>query len=114
MAKKKKLATPDWILEGFDSEEDYNSSKGMKSEVKGEPVKKKSKKSISKKGKDKAFKVRLCPECGSDEVSVVIGQDTKDLWECKKCKWKGKDIVRKELSEDEFMKYLDDKGEKCC
>ena len=28
MAKKNKLATPAWIMEGFDSEADYNKSKG--------------------------------------------------------------------------------------
>jgi len=27
---KNKLATPAWILEGFDSEEDYNKAKGKK------------------------------------------------------------------------------------
>ena len=83
MAKKKsKLATPDWILKGE------------------EPPKKK---------KGKIFKIRVCPKCDSDEVAVVVGE--VGVWECKKCGWKGKDISQKELDEDEFMKYLDEKGE---
>jgi len=43
----------------------------------------------------------------------LIGEEGKkaDNWECKKCKWSGKDINEKELSENEFMKYLDEKGE---
>jgi transcription elongation factor Elf1 len=96
MAKKSKVATPNWILEGFDSEEDYEKSKG--------PVKK-------VKKAEKTFKVRRCPECGCDDVAVVVGQEAKGLWECKNCGWKGKDVKIEELSEDEFMKYLDDKGE---
>ena len=32
-------------------------------------------------------------------------------WECNKCKWSGIDIVEKELTEDELMKYMDEKGE---
>ena len=34
MARKKKLATPDWIIEGFDSPADYNKAKGIKKEKK--------------------------------------------------------------------------------
>ena len=89
MAKKNKLLTPDWIKEGFDSKEDYEKTKG---------------KSVKKKP-GKFFKVRRCPKCNSDEVKVVIGEI--GLWECKKCKWKGKDIKQDELSEEEFMKYMD-------
>ena len=33
---KEKLATPDWILEGFDSEEEYNKSKGINTVVVGD------------------------------------------------------------------------------
>lgn len=84
MAKKKsKLATPDWILKGE------------------EPPKEK------KKGK--TFKVRRCPECNSDEIGVVIGE--VGSWECRKCSWKGVDVKEDELTEDEFMQYLDEKGE---
>ena len=104
MAKKSKLATPDWILQG-----------------KKAPTK--------KKAEGKTFKIRECPKCGSDEVVVVLsgeeGSDEDELlatssklgqskgkgeWECKKCKWTGRDIVEKELTEEEFMEYLDEKG----
>jgi len=30
ISKKPKLTTPDWILEGYDSEEEYNKKKGIK------------------------------------------------------------------------------------
>ncbi len=93
------MKTPDWILEGFDSEADYEKAKGIK--------KKKTK-------EEKTFKVRRCPKCKSDDVSVVLGFDEgkgRGEWECKKCGWAGKNVIEEELSEDEFMKYLDDKGE---
>lgn len=92
------MKTPDWILEGFDSEEEYNKKKGIK----------------KKKASGKTFKIRKCPKCGSDEVSVVLGFDEgkgKGEWECKKCKWTGKNVREDEVSEDEFMKYLDEKGD---
>ena len=89
MAKRSKIKTPDWILKGDGSVN-------------------------SKKKKGKTFKVRECPKCGSDEVGVVItGEEGKSAgqWECRKCEWSGSDIEEKELNEDEFMKYLDEKGE---
>jgi hypothetical protein len=96
---KSKLKTPDWILEGFDSPEAYAKSKGVKTK---------------KKVTEKTFKIRVCPECGSDTVGVVLtgeeGRGTRE-WECKKCDWAGVDVGEKELTEDEFMKYLDEKGE---
>jgi len=95
---KSKLATPDWIIEGYDSQEEYAKSKG---------------KSPEKKDK-KTFKIRECPKCKSDEVQVVLtGEEGKGRgeWECKKCKWVGKNVIEKKLSENEFMKYLDEKGE---
>ena len=91
------MKTADWILEGYDSEEEYNKAKGIK----------------SKKKEGKTFKIRKCPKCRSDEVSVVLGFDEgkgKGEWECKKCKWVGRNIEEKEVSEEEFMKYLDEKG----
>lgn len=102
MAKKGKLSTPEWILEGFDSEEEYNKSKGVKS---------------GKKKSGKTFKIRECPKCGSDEIGVIIGgEEGKGVkgWECHKCKWTGRQPEEKELTEDELMEYLDKKGEECC
>lgn len=110
-----KLTTPDWIKEGYDSPEDYAKSKGK-------PVKKKKETSqvqsnLSKgRIKEKTFKVRKCPKCEGYNVNVVLsGSDSEQgggkEWECKNCKWHGKNIEEKELTEDEFMKYLDEKGE---
>lgn len=99
MAKKSKLSTPDWIKEGYDSPEEYNKAKGVKT---------KSKKS------GKTFRIRECPKCGSDDVGVkLVGEEGKsaDNWECRKCKWIGRDVITKELTEDEMMEYLDSKGE---
>jgi hypothetical protein len=100
MAKKGKLSTPEWILEGYDSPEAYAKSKGID----------------KKKKEGKVFKIRECPKCGSDEVGVVIsGSDSEEgggkEWECRKCKWNGKNVKEKELTEDELMAYLDKKGE---
>lgn len=92
------MKTPDWILEGFDSEEEYNKKHKIK----------------TKKKEKKAFKIRRCPKCNSDDVSVVLGFDEgkgKGEWECKKCKWVGRNVKEDEVSEEEFMKYLDEKGE---
>ena len=112
MAKKNKLSTPAWIMEGFDSEDAYNKSKGVKSEKKKGPS------SGSPKALNsgsKTFKIRECPKCGSDEVGVdITGEECKGgecNWECRKCKWKGQDIVEKELTEKELMEYMDKKGE---
>ena len=94
-----KLSTPDWIKEGYDSKEEYEKSKGIKSK---------------EKDKGKTFKIRKCPKCGSYDVAVLLtGEEGKGKgeWECKKCKWKGRDIKEEEVGEEEFMKYLDDKGE---
>ena|SRR3990167_778030 len=98
MPKKPKLKTPNWILEGYDSEEEYNKKEGIKTKKKG----------------GKTFKLRVCPKCQSDEVKVILGGEEgrgSKGWECKKCKWIGQSIEEKELTEDEFMKYLDKKGE---
>ena len=62
------------------------------------------------------FKIKECPKCKSDDVGVVLsGSDSEEgggrEWECHKCKWAGANIIEKELTEDEFMKYLDEKGE---
>jgi len=103
MAKKKpKVQTPAWILEGYDSKEEYNKAKGITDENKS----------------GKTFKIRRCPKCDSDDVGVVLsGSDSEEdsgtgrEWECRKCGWIGKDVKKEELIEDEFMKYLDERGE---
>ena len=97
MPKKSKLSTPDWIREGYDSKEDYEKAKGLSKSETGK--------------KEKTFKLRRCPKCHSSEVNVIVGEEVLGKWECKKCNWKGKDIKEEELSEDEFMKFLDEKGE---
>ena len=99
MAKKKsKLSTPDWIKEGYNSPGEYAKAKGK----------------TEKKKTGKIFKVRRCPECSSDEVGVILGgtegKGSKG-WVCRKCDWSGSDLKEDELTEDEFMKYLDEKGE---
>ena len=83
MAKKNKLKTPDWVLKG---------EKKPREEEKG-----------------KTFKIRLCPACASKNVSVVLGE--KHMWQCNDCSFKGTEIIEKDVSEEEFMKYLDEKGE---
>lgn len=64
---------------------------------------------MPKSKKQKTFKIKRCPKCSSEDVGVVIGE--KGIWECKKCGWKGRDVKEKELTEEGFMKYLDEKGE---
>ncbi len=98
--KKEKLKTPEWILEGYDSEADYNKAKGID----------------KKKKKGKTFKIRECPKCGSDDVGLVLSNSNAEEgggkeWECHKCKWKGSDIKEEELTEDELMKYMDKRNE---
>ena len=98
MKKKSKLSTPTWIIEGYDSPEEYEKAKGVK----------------EKKKEGKTFKVRKCPKCKSYNIGVqLIGEEGKSAknWECRECKWVGKDVIIEELTEDEFMKYLDEKGE---
>ena len=94
------MKTPDWIIQGFDSKADWEKKQGVKSEKK----------------KGKIFKIKVCPKCGSYDVGLVLSNSDSETgggkeWECKKCKWKGKNIAEKELTEDEFMKYLDERGE---
>lgn len=95
MPRESKLKTPNWVLEGYDSEADYNKVKGIK----------------EKKETKGVFKLRLCPECGSDEVNVNLGKEKSKEWTCKKCKWAGINIKEKGVTEEEFMEYLDKKGE---
>ena len=87
---KNKLKTPAWILEGYDSEADYDKSKGID----------------NKKKSGKTFKIRKCPKCRSDNVGLVLSNsdaeednNTGKEWECKKCGWKGRNIKEEELNE---------------
>lgn len=105
MVKKSKIQTPDWILKG-------------------------GKAPSKKKTTGKAYKIKVCPKCESDNIFVVLsGQEANDDdedfdapsksvknkgtgdWECKKCKWAGRDVKEKELSEDEFLELMEKKGE---
>ena len=112
MAKKAKLKTPDWVLEGYGSEAEYN-----KVRQKAEPLATSSKlgqsKGIKKKKvSGKVYRVRVCPKCGSDNVGVVlVGKEGKkaDNWECHKCKWKGKNIEEEELGENAFLERMEKK-----
>lgn len=100
----RKIQTPDWILKGKE--------KSKFSQVR--PASFKSSQSKKKKVAGKTFRIRRCPKCSSDKVNVVLtgeeGKSTKE-WECKKCKWHGKNIEEEEFTEKEFMKYLDENGE---
>lgn len=114
MPKKPKLSTPEWIKKGYDSEEEYNKKRQKEEPLAGSSKSQTKRINKKKKSEGKTFKIRECPECGSDDVNVMLtgeeGRGTGE-WECKKCKWQGADIVEKELNEDELMKYLDEKGE---
>lgn len=86
-----KLATPEWITEGYDSKADWEKAQGKKP-------------SSGKSGK--TFKIRKCPKCRSSNVVVVLtGEEGRGSqgWECKKCKWTGKNIETEEVSEQEFI-----------
>ena len=54
-----KLATPDWVKEGYDSKADWEKAHGKSKEKKS----------------GKTFKLRRCPKCKSDQVSVVLGEE---------------------------------------
>lgn len=86
-----KLTTPEWVIKGYKSREEWERKTGKKAEGK-------------KSETGKMYKVKKCPKCGSTDVSVVLtgeeGKGTRD-WECKSCKWKGRNIEEKELTEDE-------------
>lgn len=116
MTKKAKVKTPDWILKGYDSPAEYNKAmQGTKSPTSSKQSSDSSIKGIkTEKKKGKTFKIRECPKCKSDGVQVVLGGAEgkgSEGWQCSKCGWRGKEIIEKELTEDEFMKYLNEKGE---
>ncbi len=93
MVKRSKIKTPDWLLDGSSQNTGEN-----------------------KKKKGKTFKVKMCPSCGSDQVELVLSNSDSEEgggkeWKCKKCGWVGSEINEKELTEEEFLRYLDEKGE---
>lgn len=91
-----KLETPEWIREGFDSKADWEKKKGIKG------------KKLARAGKTR--KIKVCPKCGSSEVRIILGQEEgkgKSEWECKSCKWKGRDPKEKELSDEEFLEHME-------
>ncbi len=105
--KKSKISTPAWITEGYDSPAEYEKAKGGSSTKKKKPA--------VKKAKGKVFNVKECPKCKSDDVGLVLSNSDSEEgggeeWECHKCGWKGKDIHVRELTEDEFLRYLDERG----
>jgi hypothetical protein len=113
MTKKSKVKTPDWILEGYDSPAEYAKAKGGGEKIKwGEQENEEIEKKNSKGGQKKAkiYKLKVCPDCDSEEVGIVLtGQEGKapDEWVCRKCKWKGHEIKNIELSEDEFLERIE-------
>lgn len=92
-----KLSTPNWIREGFDSKADWEKSQGKKT---------------GKKLTGKTFKLKVCPECGNNNVNIVlVGEEGEkaDNWQCRSCKWRGKNIEIKEVSAEELMELGDKK-----
>ena len=109
-----KLETPAWIREGFDSKADWEKAQGKKG-AKASTGKTESKTPSKKSGakvSGKTYKVKKCPKCKSNNVAVVLtgeeGKGTRE-WECKKCKWVGKNVDIAEVSEDEFLKLGEEK-----
>ncbi len=89
-----KLKTPDWVLEGYKSKNEYERAKGIK----------------NKSVKEKSYKIKICPKCKSSNVRVLLGGEEgkgSKRWECLKCRWNGKSVNEKEISEDEFLEYID-------
>jgi len=86
--KKPKIQTPDWILKGKD-------------------------KPSEKKPKEKTFKIKKCQKCKSNDISVLLGIEEgkgKGEWQCKKCNWQGRNPLEEEIGGDEFLEYLENKG----
>lgn len=93
-----KLATPEWVMEGYDSKAAWEKSKGIS----------------KKKETGKIFKIKECPKCHSDNVGIILSNSDAEEgggkeWQCLKCRWKGKNIIEKELNEDEFLKSMEEK-----
>src|SRR3989344_4745849 len=97
---EKKLRTSYWAVQNMNALELFT---GWILQGKEKPKEKK---------KGKTFKVKTCPKCGSDQVGIIVGGEEGQGvlgWECKKCKWKGKQPSEKEVAEEEFLKMGDGK-----
>ena len=79
MVKRNKIKTPEWVLNG---------------------------KKESKEKEQKLFTINTCPNCGSSNIKVVIGE--KGVWMCNDCGYRGKKINKKKVTEKELIKYSDD------
>ena len=103
-----KLKTPDWIIKGYKSKEEYEQAS-----QKAEPLATSSRsqsKGIKSEKKKKLYKLKVCPKCKSSNVNVVLGgEEGKGSrgWECKACRWKGNNVDEKEMSKEEFIAHLD-------
>lgn len=93
-----KLSTPEWVLNGYKSKDEWERKTG--------------KKKSGEKKTGKTYKIKVCPKCESRNVNVIIGgEEGKGVkgWECKKCKWTGKEPSDQEVGEDEFLKIMEEK-----
>lgn len=67
---------------------------------------------MKKNKKERVYKIRECPECKSNSINIIVGKEgRKKDWACKDCSWTGQNVKEKELSEEAFLKYLDEKGD---
>lgn len=64
---------------------------------------------MKKSSKEKKFIVRFCPKCKSDNVRVAIGAKV-GMWDCGDCGFRGPSFPEKEMNEEEYFNYLDEKG----
>ena len=55
--------------------------------------------------------MKFWPQCKSRDVGVTIGGQA-GKWECKACGFQGPEFPEIEMTEDEFMKYLDEEDAK--
>jgi len=57
--------------------------------------------------KEKKFVIKFCPNCKSKDVGVMIGGKI-GMWECHKCGFRAPGFPEIEVSEEEFLKGLDE------
>lgn len=56
----------------------------------------------------KKYKLKKCPKCGSNSVSVVIGEI--GLWQCMSCTWDGENIETVKVTEKEYLIFSEQKN----